>query len=72
MKAVLKNTQVIDSIETGIRARRERVAAKLTIRQVAEKMGVGVPYLADLERGRRNWNERLVMAYTLAIAAAKK
>ena len=63
---------VIDHYETGKLARSERLAAGLIVRQVAAEMGTGVAYIYDLEMGRRNWNERLISAYSAAVKSAKK
>lgn len=49
--------------------REKREAAKLTLKTVAEKLGISAPYLSDLETGRRSgWSEDLKARY-LAILA---
>jgi transcriptional regulator with XRE-family HTH domain len=45
----------IDHVKSGELMRQAREKANLSLRDVAERMGVSAPYLSDLERGRRNW-----------------
>lgn len=46
----------------------KRIAKKLTLKDLAAKMGISFQYLSDLERGTRNWNAELLRAFNKAIA----
>lgn len=43
--------------QTGIgpALRRQRIKKGISLRKLAEELGVSAPYLSDLERDRRNW-----------------
>jgi|TARA_Y100000310_G_scaffold334199_1_gene413364 transcriptional regulator with XRE-family HTH domain len=47
--------------------RRARTASGLSLRQVAEQMGISAAYLSDLERGRRGWSKQLIDDFETAI-----
>ena len=66
-KLVIVEVETIDHQETGKRSRKERNALGLSLRKVAELMDLGPPYLSDLERGRRNWNAKLMQQYCNAL-----
>ena len=55
MQAIMKEIVVIDSVETGRLVREERLAAGMTLAQVAERTGIHISYLSDLETARRDW-----------------
>ncbi len=57
----------IDHAATGRRARQARTATGLSLREVARRMSVSAPYLSDLERGRRAWNENRAQRYVEAL-----
>lgn len=59
----------MDYAAEGQKWRRKRRDREKSMRQIAEHMGFTVPYIADLERGRRNWNDRLREAYAAALDA---
>ncbi len=50
----------LDPVGIGQWLRVHREARSLTLREVARRMKLSGPYLSDLERGRRNWNDDLV------------
>jgi len=52
---------VIDHYLTGDKYRRMRKEKGLSLREVARRMGISAPYLSDLERAKRNWNEHLAI-----------
>ena len=54
---------VVDNIDTGKRMAFMRKEAGISLRQFAKLCGVSAPYLSDLERGRRNWSEKLITMY---------
>lgn len=43
----------------GLAMRQLREDAGLLLRDVAEKLGIGVPYLSDMERGKRTMSEEM-------------
>ena len=61
--------RVTDNVETGRRARVERRKAKLSLREVARRMGVSAPYVSDLELGRRGWDLQRAIRYVTALRA---
>lgn len=56
-----------DDRATGAMARKERLAKGISLRQVAKHMKKSAPYISDLERGRRAWNEMLVLKFNAAL-----
>lgn len=54
-------TEYVSDIETiGQRIRRERLERSLTQRQLAEKVGVGVPHISKVEAGRESPSDELI------------
>ncbi|MDD6081662.1 MAG: helix-turn-helix transcriptional regulator [Oscillospiraceae bacterium] len=43
-----------DSVNFGEFLQSKRAKMKITMRQMAEKLGVSAPFLSDVEKGRRN------------------
>ena len=43
--------------------KRQRLVRGLSLREVSRRLGISAPYLSDLERGNRNWNEPLISNY---------
>ena len=62
-----KTIKVIDQEVTGVNARIQREAQKLSQRKVAKHMGISTMYLSDLERNRRNWREKLMVLFDNAM-----
>lgn len=58
--------------ETGNRHRRHREAACVSLRALAGEMGLSAPYLSDLERGRRAWNEKLSVKYVACLVVVEE
>lgn len=52
---------------TGGNARKVRLAAGLTQRQIARRMKISIGYVSDLELGENRWTEELVERYTRAL-----
>lgn len=50
-------------VATGSALRARRESAGLSLRQLAERMKFSVPYLADVERERRNCTQSILNAY---------
>lgn len=46
---------VIDHAATGAAFRQFRVSQKVSLRQLADLVGISAAYLSDLELGRRQW-----------------
>ncbi len=61
-----KSIPVPDHAKQGKQCRAWRKERKLTLRQVADIMGLGKTYVHDLEHGRRNWTPELVEDYKKA------
>lgn len=57
----------INHVEAGAIARQERSYCGLSMRSVARRMKVSASFLSDLERGRRNWNEKIWKAFEKAL-----
>lgn len=74
MKLLMKRETLttIDHAATGATARKERVRAGISLRNMADAMGLSAPYLSDLERGKRNWNAAMHARWDLAIRNATK
>ena len=47
--------------------RRRRIQSGKSLIQVSKLMKVSVPYLSDLELGKRNWRRELLDRFALAI-----
>jgi len=60
---------VTDYAALGAEHQRMRIAASLTLREVAEIMGISIGYLSDLEHGRKSWTIAKTEAYRRAIGA---
>jgi len=56
----------LDPVEIGASMRRIRTRRNIGLRSVAVAMKISAPYLSDLERGRRNWNDDLVTRFKQA------
>lgn len=52
--------------------RKKRKKANISMSQVAYEMNISLPYLSDLERGRRALSQELVMKHTSAVAKLSK
>ncbi len=57
----------IDQSATGSDARNARRRTGRSLRFIAKKMGISAPYLSDLELGRRNWTDALLIRFERAI-----
>lgn len=62
-----RTVQMIDHAETGICNQTLRRMRRLSLREVARRMGLSAPFVSDLERGRRNWTEDLDERYARAL-----
>lgn len=58
----------LDHTVVGAEMRALREKAELTLDALAAKLGFTKPYLSDLERGKRNWNDDLIAGYRRACA----
>lgn len=54
-------------LETGQEMRIMREREGVSLLTLAKACRVSAAYLSDLERGRRNWNERLKVRYLQAL-----
>jgi transcriptional regulator with XRE-family HTH domain len=70
-KLVTIRVEQVDHLETGRRARKDREKAGISLRKVAELMGLSPPYLSRLERGRDNWNANLMAQFENALKGIK-
>ena len=69
---VTKRTEEIDHVETGKRMRASRVKKHVSLRTLADRIGVSAPYLSDLELGRRAWSEERAQQFIAALNAPSK
>ena len=68
---ILKTIEVVDQDGTGAALRKWRESVGVTMSVVAERMGVSIPYVSDLERGNRNWNMDILSRYREAVREGK-
>ncbi len=66
---VTQKLPVPDHSATGHAMRERRKKAGLSLRTLAERMGLSAPYLCDLELGRRAWSEQLAARFVAALTA---
>ena len=66
-----KNKHRIVELENAGFARQTRVSARLTLREVARRMGISAMHLSDLERGNRHWTQETVAAWGKALQREK-
>lgn len=57
----------IDDVLLGLAMRDLRTHRGYSLRKLAHKMSISVPYLSDLELGRRKWSEAKIRDYIVAI-----
>lgn len=58
-----------DHSETGKLMRAKREDASLSLRDVAERIGISAAYLSDMELGRRAWASDMIAKFEKAISA---
>ena len=56
----------------GREMKRRRNAARVTLREVSELMGLSIGYLSDMEHGRKGWTPRKINFYMAAIETVKQ
>jgi transcriptional regulator with XRE-family HTH domain len=62
--------QILGSAATahiGADLRKKRKERGFSLKEVAERMGISMPYLSDLERGNRRWSDNLKHIFENAI-----
>lgn len=64
---VTKLVREIDHVATGERMRKCRCEAKISLREMARRLGYSAPFLSDLELGRRNWSQEIAGKYAAII-----
>ena len=62
----------IDHECTGRLFRAGRKKAKLSLREMARRLGLSAAFVSDLERGRRNWTEELSVRFTDILCGEEK
>lgn len=62
-----KTVVVIDQALTCYAARRHRESSRLSIRKVANEMGVSSRFLSDLEQGKHKWTRTNATLFAWAI-----
>lgn len=67
MHVILKSVDVIDDQATGAKMRALREAAKVSLRDLGDRIDLSAPYLSDLELGRRAWSEQRAEQYAAAL-----
>ena len=69
----LKMTVVVtDNVATARMARSHRERHRVSIRAVAQQMGISAPYLSDLELARRCWRDSTLREFYAAVDAVRK
>ena len=68
----MKTVKVIDNVETGLAARRERSSHLLTQRYIADGMGITNITYSNLENGNAPWSDAYIDAFNRTIARSKK
>jgi YesN/AraC family two-component response regulator len=58
--------------ELAASCRQCRVDAGLSLRRVANRMGISAVYLSDLERNNRRWTFSLLLRNRVAVQGGKK
>lgn len=69
---IMEQVSAINHRATGEQMRTLRLRAGITQEQMAKALGLGAPYLCDLEHGRRNWSEELAAKAALVIRKGDK
>lgn len=64
---ITESVDQIDSVATGKKLRSMREEAGLALKPIATRMKRSVPYLSDLELGRRGWSEDRAQQFVAAI-----
>jgi transcriptional regulator with XRE-family HTH domain len=64
-----KLVKVVDHEITGLAARTARQQARLSLREIARRMGVSAAYVCDLEKGHRRWDIVRACRYATAVGA---
>ena len=64
---VMRKNIMIDSEATGAKARKVRIKKGVTLREAAKMMIISGPYLSDLEKGKRAWNEGIIARFIEAM-----
>lgn len=57
----------LDPVAIGRERRRLRRRLGLSLRYVAERMGISACYLSHLERGLRNWTPQLMTSFNRSL-----
>lgn len=53
----------VDQAAIGAQMRARRKAAGISLREIARRLGITASYLADMEKGARNWTAERMEAY---------
>lgn len=53
--------------DLGADLRKRRKERGFSLKEVASRMGISMPYLSDLERGNRRWSDNLTDLFENAI-----
>lgn len=56
-----------DPVALGAHMRKQRLALRLSLREVASRMDFSAPFISDLEHGRRNWTASTTKLYREAL-----
>ena len=58
--------KILDPLDVGAKMRTFRIGKGLSMTEMARQLSFSVPYIRDLEFGRRAWNQQLIEKYTKA------
>lgn len=60
--------KVADDAALGAEMRKLRVAAGISLRGMAKRLGLSAPYVGDLELGQRAWHTQRVAEFVAALS----
>jgi hypothetical protein len=66
-----QKVSVVDNFATGEAMRKLRVSNRISLNQIGKEMMFSAPYISDLEKGHRGWNEVLADNYEKAVEVLK-
>ena len=72
LKLPTDTVQKINSARAGAMIREARNKHGISLRALADEMGISFPYLSDLELARRGWSKKLFRLAALGIVKLSK
>jgi len=69
---ITRPARAINHVATGAAFRKQRMARKLSIRDLGAALDLSASYICDLENGKRQWNQKLHHRFVAAIVGYGK